>query len=115
MLDETVLNSIRRGRITVNIDGKPVMCLDKSSNSFELEMTGLEKMSLKLSDLFVAKTNKGKMLLQSSKQIINLAKKGWKFSIYDKGERLLSVGGLSRFGPHLRISPLGLRRLLRVV
>lgn len=115
MLDGKMLDSISQGRITINIDGKPVMCLDKDSKSFELEMTGLEKINMRFPGLFVPKANRGKMLLESSQQIAKFVKSGWTFSIYDKGERLLSVGGPSKFRPQLRINPLRLRRLLKII
>ncbi|GEM_PF-2090388 len=115
MIGEKLLDAINQGKVTISVDGKPVIAVDTTTKSLELEMAGLEKMNLKISSLFAAKTNKGKMLLQSSHLVKKFVKKGWSFSLYDRGERLLTAGGLSRFGPHLRFNPLRLRQILKVI
>ncbi len=110
-----MLDSIDRGRVTVSVDGKPVLSLDSDAKFVEFEMAGLEKINLKISNLFVAKAGRGRKILESSHIVRKFTKNGWRFSLYDKGEHLLTACGLSRFGPHLRFNPLKLRRILKVI
>ncbi len=114
MINEGVLGAIRQGKVTISMDGNPVISVDSSSKSLELEISGLEKTKFKLSSLFEAKTVKGKIFLESSYLVKRLTKKGWSFSLYDKGERLLTAG-TSRFGSPLHFNPLKLRRILRIL
>lgn len=110
-----MLNMINKGKITISIDGKPVMSLDRNSKSLELEISGVEKTNLRLSNLFEAKTIKGRIFLETSQLVKKFTKDGWMFSLYDRGERLLTTSTPSKFGLHLRFNPLKLRRILRVL
>lgn len=115
MVGQKMLDAINQGRVTVSIDGKPVISLDGSTKSLGLDMAGLEGADLKISSLFQAKKSKGRVFLESSKIMRKIAKNGWKFSLYDKGEQILTTGSTSRLGPHLYFNPLKLRRMLRVI
>jgi hypothetical protein len=115
MISERMLDVINQGKVTISIDGKPVMALDINGKSLGFDISGLEKTHLKISSLFQAKTTKGRMFLESSQLMRKLVKNGWKFSLYDKGEQLLTASGPSRLGPRLRFNPLKLKRILRVV
>lgn len=115
MIGEDVLDVISQGKVTISVDGKPVLSVDSNSKSLELEISGLERASLKLSSLFEARTVKGKILLESSHLLKKFTKKGWSFSLYDKGDKVLTTGTPSRFGPSLQFSPLKLRRILRIL
>lgn len=110
-----MLEAIDKGKITISVDGKPLMALDRNSKSLEIEMSGLERMDMKISDLLVAERHRGRVLLKSSEMLIKYAKNGWRFSLYDKGERLVTAGGPSRFGPRVRFNPLRLKRILKAV
>lgn len=110
-----MLNMVSKGKITISTDGKPIMSLDRNSKSLELEISGVEKTNLRLSNLFEAKTIKGRIFLETSQLVKKLAKEGWIFSVYDMGERLLTTSAPSKFGLHLRFNPLKLRRILRVL
>lgn len=110
-----MLDAINQGKVTVSIDGKPAISLDGNTKSLGLDMAGLEEVDLRISGLFQAKTSKGKILLKSSSAMRKLAKNGWKFSLYDRGEQILTTGGPSRLGPRLYFNPLKLRRMLRVI
>ncbi|MFZ1075954.1 MAG: hypothetical protein WAN47_00825 [Nitrosotalea sp.] len=115
MISERILNMVNKGKITISIDGKPIMSLDRNSKSLDLEISGVEKTNLKLSNLFEAKTIKGRMFLEASQLVKKFTKDGWMFSLYDRGERLLTTSTPSRFGLHLRFNPLKLRRILSVL
>ncbi len=115
VIGEKMFDAINQGTVTLSINGKPILSLDGDTKSFELEMVGLEEANLKLSDLFETKTTRGKILLKSAGFVRRLAKNGWKFSLYDKGEEILTTRGLSRFGPRLHFNPLKLSQILKVV
>ncbi len=115
MISEMMLSMISDGRVTISIDGNPVMSLDRNSKSLEIELSGFEKTNLKLSNLFEAKIIKGKRFLLASHLVRKFTKNGWMFSLYDKGERLLTTSVPSKVGLHLLFNPLKLRRILRVL
>ncbi|MGB6464363.1 MAG: hypothetical protein WBF38_09100 [Nitrosotalea sp.] len=115
MISERMLNMINKGKVAISIDGKPVMSLDRNSKSLELEISGFEKTNLKLSSLFEPRTIKGGIFLEASQLVKKFTKDGWMFSLYDRGERLLTTSTPSRFGLHLSFNPLKLKQILRVL
>ncbi|MDE1829841.1 MAG: hypothetical protein KGI25_05930 [Thaumarchaeota archaeon] len=115
MIGDGMIDMITQGKVTISVDGKPIISVDSNSKSFELEASGLEKANLKISSLFEKKMSKGEIFLESSHFAKKFAKKGWSFSLYDKGDRLLSTGSPSRFGTSLHFNPLKLRRILRIL
>ena len=115
MIGQKVLDAISQGKVTVSIDGKPAISLDGNAKSLGLDMAGLEEADLRISSLFEAKTSKGKIFLRSSSVMRKIARNGWKFSLYDRGEQILTTSGPSRLGPRLCFNPLKLRRMLRVI
>ncbi len=110
-----MLDAINQGAVTISMNGKPILSLDRDAKLLELEIVGIEEANLKLSDLFETKMTRGRILLKSSSFVRRLAKNGWKFSLYNKGEEILTASGLSRFGPRLHFNPLNLRQILKVI
>lgn len=115
MIDYGALDMITKGKVTISVDGNPIMSVDSNTKSLDLEASGLEKASLRISSLFEKKTVKGMVLLEASHLAKKFAKKGWSFSLYDKGDRLLSTSYPSRLGFSLHFNPLKLRRILRIL
>ncbi len=110
-----MLDAINHGKITISVDGKPLMALDRDAKSLEIELSGLERINMRISGLFVAKKERGRVLVGSSDTVKRFVKNGWRFSLYDKGERLISAGGAARLGPRVRFNPLRLGRILKAV
>lgn len=79
MIGKRLRDTINQGKVTISIDGKPVISLDTDAKSLELEMSCLEKMNLKISNLFVTKTSRGRIFLQSSRLVKKICKKGMEF------------------------------------
>jgi len=52
MTGESVINAINRGRITISINGSPVILLDGDSKRLDLEVSGIVKANMRLSRLF---------------------------------------------------------------
>jgi hypothetical protein len=116
LIDEEMLDMINEGKVTISINGKPVVSLDSDSKSFEVEISGLKQNDLKLSNLFEAKKKKGRMFLETSHAVRKLAKNGWSFSLYDRGEQLLTAAkSASKLGPSLHFNPLKLKHILDVL
>ena len=115
MISEGMLDMIYQGKVIVSVDGKPALSLDRNNKYLEIDTSGLEKINLKISNLFEAGTRGGRRFLRSSQLVRKYTKKGWKFSIYDKGDHLLTASGPSRLGPHLSFNPLKLKRILKAI
>jgi len=116
LIDEEMLDMINEGKVTISINGKPLVSLDSDSKSFEVEISGLKQNDFKLSNLFEVKKKKGEMFLETSDAVRKLTKKGWSFSLYDRGDHLLTAAkSASKLGPILRFNPLKLRRILDVL
>ena len=115
VLEKGMLDAIYRGKITISVDGKPLIVLDRDSKSVDVEMSGLERMDIKISDLFIARKERRKVLLESSETVRELAKLGVRCSLYDKGEPLVTAGGPSKAGHGLRFNPLKIGRILKAV
>ena len=109
-----ILDLIDRGKITVVVDGSPLVSVDGDLRSLDLEVSGLERTGLKLSHLIMARKSSGRVLLESSRLVKRFVKKGWKISLYDRGEHLLSAGRRSNFGTRLWFNPLKIRELLKI-
>ena len=85
MFSRAMLDAVRKGRVTVSVDGTPLVLLDRDSKSLEVDASGLEKMDMKISDLFVAdNTASGRARLKASLLVKKFAKNGWSFSLYDR-------------------------------
>ncbi len=61
-----MLDVINQGTVTISINGKPILSLDRDSKSLGLEASGLEEGKLKISNLFKTKNSKGRIFLESS-------------------------------------------------
>jgi hypothetical protein len=116
LIDEGTLNMISEGKVSICINGRPVVSLDGDSKSFEVEISGLKENDLKISNLIEARKSKKRLLLGTSALLRKMTKNGWSFSLYDKGEWLLTTGKpASKIGRHIHFNPLRLKRILDVL
>jgi hypothetical protein len=101
---------LKSGRVMVSINGKPALSLDSGSKSIEAEAKGVKESGLKL--MQVLKPEGG--LLRGSEHIARkLSEEGWTFTLYERGEKLLTMGkGASALTGHIHVNPLKLRRIL---
>jgi hypothetical protein len=99
--------------------------MSADARSVGVDLVGLKDSGVQLSDLIsdmrgVGSLPSGKKdrsflgsLLFSGKVARDLAAMGWNFSIYDRGEKILSAGsGVSRLTGHVSVNPLKLKKLL---
>ena len=112
MIDERVLHAKERGKVTISVDGSPVLSLDGDTKSLDLEISGLKKTNIRISNILETKSGGGRILLRSTEAARRIVKNGWRFSLYDRGERLLTTSNIPRLGPYLRFNPLRLKRIL---
>ncbi|MDE1861645.1 MAG: hypothetical protein KGI33_01905 [Thaumarchaeota archaeon] len=115
MTGESVINAINRGRITISINGSPVILLDGDSKRLDLEVSGIVKANMRLSDFFEARMKRRSMLLKSTSLARRLIKKGWMLSLYDRGDQILTAGRFSRLGPYIRFNPKRLSRIRGII
>ena len=116
LLIDTILPLFRSGSLSVAANGFPVLSLDCSSRSLDVETRGVEQTGLKISQLVGNRGGVAGLLKDSESIAKKVASEGWTLTLYDKGSRALTMGSrVSRLTGHIRVNPLKLRRLLREV
>ncbi|MDG6924367.1 MAG: hypothetical protein JRN67_13880 [Nitrososphaerota archaeon] len=116
LLIDTILPLFRSGSLSVAANGLPVLSLDCSSRSLDVETRGVEQTGLKISQLVGNRGGVAGLLKDSESIAKKVASEGWTLTLYDKGSRALTMGSrVSRLTGHIRVNPLKLRRLLREV
>lgn len=111
-----LLQMFDAGRLTVSVNGLPTLSVDADSKSLGLEARGVKESGLKLSTMIRAEGQGIGIagLLNGAESIARtLSEKGWKMTLYDRGDRILTMGrGVSALTGHVGTSPLKLRRIL---
>jgi len=123
-----LLDIFEGGQLSVTADGVPLSEIDVEKKTVSLEMQGLEETGIKLSGLISAvgddkKTGlgtKAKNAIGTLRESGSIAKKlseeGWAITLYDKSERVLSIGyGSSGLTGHLSISPRKIGKLFKLI
>ena len=108
-----VLTLLSSGGITVTVGGCPLLSIDSRGKEVNLEVQGVRKAGLRLSDLMKMEEQDTHLLRGAESLARRLSRLGWRLTLYDTGSRLLSVGsGESSLTGYVGLSPLKLRRLL---
>ncbi len=98
------------------MNGIPMARLDSESKLLSIETDGMRQGGIRLGKMLGLKRGRGGvgMLLGESEGMARrLSEMGWTLALYDKDQRLLSMGkGASRLTGHIEANPLKLRRLL---
>jgi hypothetical protein len=136
-----ILHFLKEGKIDLSLNGRQFASVDCDSKSIGVEFVGLEEsgfhLSQILSDHAEGKNKLGKrsrpsrmrvskprlsffaqlsLLFNFERLAKDLAIHGWNFSVYDGGQRILSLGrGVSRFTGYIHMNPLELKRILRLL
>jgi hypothetical protein len=100
--------------MTVSVNGTPSVVLDIDSKSLNLEAKGVKKSGLKLLNVTQEKGRGVLGLLKTSQSTAKkLSEMGWKVTLYDGRNVVLSMGsGASRLTGNIYVNPLKLRRIL---
>lgn len=113
------LQMLDAGSFTVSVNGLPLLSVDAELRSLGLEAKGVKESGLKLSTIIEAEgQGKGVTgLLKGAESIAKrLSEKGWRMTLYDKGDKILTMGrGVSGLTGYISASPLKLRRILKTI
>jgi len=107
-----MLSGLSSGGITVTIEGYPLLSIDSHDRTMALEVQGAKQAGIRLRDL-VRLEAPGEGMLRGSESVAKrLSSIGWNLTLYDRGERILTLGsGASRLTGHVSVNPLKLRGL----
>lgn len=108
-----MLSHITSGGIAVTIAGYPLLSIDSGEREVGIEVQGARQAGFKLSEM-VRLAEQGPHLLRGPQSLAReLSRLGWKLTLYDRGDRVVSLGsGVSRFTGHVSVNPLHLKGLL---
>ncbi|MGA2664832.1 MAG: hypothetical protein ABSF83_07815 [Nitrososphaerales archaeon] len=111
-----LLSGLSSGGITVTIEGCPLLSIDSRDRAMALEVQGAKQAGIRLRDL-VSMEAPGEGILRGSETIARrLSSIGWNLTLYDRGDRILTLGsGVSRLTGHVSVNPLKLRGLADVL
>jgi hypothetical protein len=111
------LSIFKSGGMTLSVNGTPSVVVDVDSKSLNLEAKGVKKSGLKLLNVTQEKGRGVLGLLKTSQSTAKkLSEMGWKVTIYDGRNVVLSMGsGVSRLTGHIYVNPLKLRTILESV
>ena len=105
------------GRLTVSVNNFPLLKADATAKSVEVELKGVKETGLSLNALLKMGGPKSGGIFDALKGGEDVANKldqmGWKFSLYDGGSSILTMGrGVSGFSGHISFNPLKIWRVL---
>ena len=108
-----VLALLSAGSVTVSVGGYPFLSARADERELQVEASGAKRAGLSLSKVINLQEGRRGALSGSEKIARKLSSLGWKLTIYDKGESLLTMGsGVSRLTGRIRANPLRLKRLM---
>ena len=111
-----ILRMFDAGTVTVTANGLPLLSLDAATRSLGIEENGVKESGLELSTIVKAGGRGGGVtgLLRGAESFAKgLADNGWRVTLYDRGDTVLSAGhGVSRLTGYVSASPLKLRKIL---
>ncbi|MGI0092267.1 MAG: hypothetical protein ACREBS_11220 [Nitrososphaerales archaeon] len=110
-----LLSVFESGSLTITANGLPMLKVDAQSRSVDVEAAGVKECGIKLSKIVKAEESGGVfgMLKRSESMARGLSERGWRFVLYDRGSKLLTMGrGVSRLTGRIQANPLKLRRII---
>jgi len=107
-----LLGLVPSGKATVSMGGRPLLSVDADLKALDLEADGMGDAGLRLTDLVKLQGQGG--LVEGSMHVAGaLSRLGWKLTLYERGDKVLSMGsGVSRLTGRISVNPLRLKRLL---
>lgn len=108
-----LLSLLASGGITVTAEGYPLLSVDSGARELAIEVQGAKQVGLKLSEMIKLAEPGPHVLTESESLAKELSRLGWKLTLYDKGNRVATLGsGVSRLTGHVSLNPLHLKGLL---
>ncbi|MDG7009141.1 MAG: hypothetical protein JRN06_13105 [Nitrososphaerota archaeon] len=114
-----LLPRFKSGGLSVSVNGVPVMRVDSKSKLLSVEADGMRQSGLRWGKMLGLGTGRGgvrRLLTESEGMARRLSEMGWTLTLYDRNQRLLSMGNRSsRLTGHITANPLKLGRLLETL
>lgn len=111
------LSIFTSGSFALSVNGVPTLAVDAESKALNLEAKGVKKSGFKL--LNIVKENGAGVIgiLKTSESTAKkLSETGWKVTVYDGSNVVLSMGsGVSRLTGYIHVNPLKFRTILEIV
>ena len=111
-----LLSILGSGTFTATVNGLPFLKVDADSRSIDVEIRGVNECGIRLGDIIELEAGqKGAVgLIKGSEATAKgLSEKGWRLVLYDKSNKILSIGrGVSKLTGHVQVNPLKLRKIL---
>jgi hypothetical protein len=110
------LELVPSGKATVSVGGRPLLSVDADMKALDLEADRMGEAGLRLSDLIKLEQGRGGVVEGSIHVAKALSRLGWKLSLYERGDEVLSMGrGVSRLTGRISVNPLRLKKLLEAL
>lgn len=114
-----LLSLFASGKLTINIDGKPLVKLSADSKSLDVEGNRIKECGIPLGKVVELESGRGGVagLVSGSRNSAKrLSDQGWKLDLYDEGDKLATLGrGTSRLLGHISANPTKVKRLLKML
>jgi hypothetical protein len=110
------LELVPSGKATVSLGGRPLLSVDADAKALDLEADGMGEAGLRLSDLIKLQEGHGGVVEGSIHVARALSRLGWKLTLYERGDKVLSMGrSASRLTGRISVNPLRLKKLLEAL
>ncbi|MDG7018626.1 MAG: hypothetical protein JRN73_09785, partial [Nitrososphaerota archaeon] len=114
-----LLPRFKSGGLSVSVNGAPMVRLDSESRVLSIEADGMRQSGIRLGKMLGLGRGRGgvgALLVESEGMARRLSEMGWTLTLYDKDQRLLSMGNRApRLTGHVTANPLKLGRLLETL
>ena len=114
-----LLPRFKSGGLSVSVNGAPMVRLDSESKLLSIEADGMRQSGIRLGKMLGLGRGRGgvgKLLTESEGMARRLSEMGWTLTLYDRDQRLLSMGNrASGLTGHIAANPLKLGRLLETL
>ena len=111
-----LLSVLKSGRITITVDGQPLLLVRSEERELDLENSGVMKTGLTLTRIIKLGEGDTNILRGAESMAEELSRLGWRATLYDDEEKILVMGrDVSRLTAHISTNPLKLRRLLKAL
>ena len=101
------------GKVTVTVNGYPFISIRSDVRELDVDVSGAKRAGLSLGGALKLGEGGSGVLAVTERMAKELSRMDWKLTLFYTGTQILTMGrGVSRLTAHVRVNPLGLRRLL---
>jgi len=107
------LTLISSGKVTVTVGGYPFLSIRSDDKELDVDLSGVKRARVSLSNIIKLEAGNEGILRTSERMARKLSGLEWRLTLYDTGKQIFMMGrGVSRLTGHIKVNPLGLKRLL---